>query len=50
MDYQSDSSRLPREAFAEMFSATVTQSDSLKCIKEFFPESYAFFEEMLGAL
>lgn len=48
--YQRDPENLPIETFAEMFSATVTQSDSLKCIKEFFPESYAFFEEMLGAL
>lgn len=37
----------PKEAFAEMYSATVTQSDSLQVIKEFFPKSYDLFLEML---
>jgi hypothetical protein len=38
---------LPTEAFAEMYSATVTNNDSLPVIKEFFPEAYKVFEEML---
>ena len=38
------------EAFAEMFSATVTDSDSLRTIKEFFPKAYSVFEEMLGSV
>ena len=36
-----------KEAFAEMFSAYVTQNDSLPVIKDFFPESFALFEEIL---
>lgn len=35
------------EAFAEMFSATITNKASLAKIKEVFPESYAMFQEML---
>ena len=38
------------EAFAEMFSATMTGNASLGTIKKFFPRSYAIFEEMLGAM
>lgn len=47
VDYHSNFSNTPTEAFAEMFSATVTQSDSLKGIKDFFPESYSMFLDML---
>lgn len=47
--YQQDATNLPIEAFAEFYSATVTQSDSLKGIQDFLPESYQFFLEMLGA-
>ena len=36
------------EGFAEMFSATATQNQSLSVIKEFLPESYAMFERMIG--
>ena len=39
-----------KEAFAEMYSALVTQNDSLQVIKDFFPESFALFEEMLGSV
>ena len=42
-----DYDALEKEAFAEMFSATATQNKSLGAIKEFFPESYALFTEML---
>lgn len=35
------------EAFAEMFSATITNKASLGKIKEVFPESYAMFQEMI---
>ena len=38
------------EAFAEMFAATVTNSDSLPVIKQFLPKAYKVFEEMLGAV
>ena len=38
------------EAFAEMYSALVTQNDSLPVIKDFFPESWAVFEEILGSV
>ena len=41
---------LPKEAFAEMFSATVTGNDSLGVIKEVFPKSYEIFNEMLGSV
>jgi hypothetical protein len=37
------------EGFAEMYSAFVTQNDSLDTIKEFFPEAFDMFVEMLGA-
>ena len=40
-------SRLAMEAFAEMYSATATKNESLSVIKEFFPESYKIFMEML---
>jgi len=39
-----------KEAFAEMYSALVTQNDSLQVIKDFFPEAFALFEEMLGSV
>ena len=39
-----------KEAFAEMFSATVNHPESLKQIKRFFPESYQIFLEMLGVV
>lgn len=45
--YQKDVSNMTKEAFAEFFSATVTQCDSLKGIRDFLPESYDFFIEML---
>lgn len=38
------------EAFAEMFSATITNPASLENIKKYFPESYGVFTEMLGGL
>lgn len=47
--YQRDATNLPIESFAEFYSAMVTQSDSLKGIQAFLPESYKFFTEMLGA-
>ena len=48
--YQLDVSNMPIEAFAEMYSATVTQSDALDGIKAMLPESYNFFLEMLGSV
>lgn len=48
--YALDPENAPIEAFAEMYSATVTQNDSLSTIKDFFPESYAMFEEMLRSV
>lgn len=36
-----------KEGFAEMFSASVNNPDSLEQIKHFFPESYKIFLEML---
>ena len=48
--YHSDPNNTPIEAFAEMFSATVTGNDSLPVIKQFFPKSYKIFEEMLGSV
>lgn len=48
--YQMDSSHMPKEAFAEMYSALVTQSDALRGFHDFLPESYDFFLEMLGSV
>ena len=39
---------LPAEAFAEMYSATITQSDSLAGIKDFFPKAFKLFQKMIG--
>ena len=36
-----------KEGFAEMYSATVNNLDSLEQIKRFFPKSYKIFLEML---
>ena len=49
-DYCKDPESLPTEAFAEMFSAVITQNDSLPLIQKFFPKSFAIFEEMLGSV
>ncbi len=47
---QMNATNMPIEAFAEMYSATVTQSDSLNGFKAMLPESYQFFLEMLGSV
>lgn len=49
-NYQMDSSHMPKEAFAEMYSALVTQSDALRGFQDFLPESFNFFLEMLGSV
>lgn len=38
------------EAFAEMFSATVMNPESVQMIKRYFPKSYELFEEILEEL
>ena len=38
------------EAFAEMMSATISNPESLKNIKKYFPKSYEIFEEMLRSV
>ena len=48
--YQMNAANMPKEAFAEFYSALVTGSDSMVGIKDFLPESYKFFEEMLGSV
>lgn len=48
--YQMDKENMPIEAFAEMYSATVTQSDALNGFKALLPDSYNFFLEMLGSV
>ena len=39
-----------KEAFAHMFSAEMTNPESLEQIKKYFPKSYAIFEEMLRVI
>lgn len=39
-----------KEAFAEMYSATASNPESLEQIKKYFPESYKIFEEILGVI
>lgn len=39
-----------KEAFAEMYSALVSNSESLEQIKKYFPKSYKIFEEMLEVI
>lgn len=36
-----------KETFAEMFASEIAASNSLKAIKEYLPESYEAFQEML---
>lgn len=48
--YHSNINSTPIEAFAEMFGSTVTGCDSLPVIKQFFPQSYKIFEEMIGSV
>lgn len=50
VSYQNNPSNMAKEAFAEFFSAMVTGSDSMVGINDFLPESYKFFEEMLGSV
>ena len=38
------------EAFAEMWSATLNNPGSLNLIKEYFPESYEIFLEMVRSM
>ena len=45
--YFNEADLLASEAFAEMFSATIAQPESLATIKELLPQSYGVFEEML---
>lgn len=46
-DAKSPHVSLGMEGFAEMYSASATQNDSLEAIKKMFPKSYAMFERML---
>ena len=39
-----------KEGFAEMYSAMITNPESLEQIKRFFPESFKIFLEMLGVI
>lgn len=39
-----------KEGFAEMYSALVSNSESLEQIKKYFPKSYKIFEEMLEVI
>ena len=39
-----------KEAFAEMFSATINNQESLEQIKYFFPKSYEIFLEILEVI
>lgn len=48
--FGSDHEGLAKEAFAEMYAGSMTDSASLKVIKMFFPESYAMFIDMLEGL
>jgi SPP1 gp7 family putative phage head morphogenesis protein len=41
------SMRLPAEAFTQMFSAGVVNPNGLKLIKQYFPESYKVYQEMI---
>lgn len=45
--YFSSKSALAHEAFAEMFSATTTDNQSLAMIRQFFPKSYEIFCDMI---
>lgn len=39
-----------KEAFAEMYSATISNPESLEQIKKYFPDSYKVFEEIIGVV
>ena len=49
-NYHRVKARTSIEAFAEMYGATVTGCDSLPVIKQFFPDSYKIFEEMIASV
>jgi len=38
---------LETEAFAEMFSATITNKGSLNVLKKYLPNAYSVFEKMI---
>ncbi|MBR2682607.1 MAG: hypothetical protein IKE22_04985, partial [Atopobiaceae bacterium] len=42
--------RLASEGFAEMFSATMTQGESLEALRRCLPRSYSLFKQMLGEM
>lgn len=41
---------LPAEAFTQMFSASIVNPQGLKIIKQYFPESYKIYKEMLNSM
>lgn len=45
--WKKDDGKLPAEAFAEFTDATLNNPESLETIKEWFPESYKLYIEML---
>lgn len=49
-EYAKGEYNLALETFAEMFSAEISQNESLEVIKQFLPQSYNAFKEMLGGL
>lgn len=42
--------RIAHEAFAEMFSASISQPESLRTIKKFFPRSYQMFLDIIRSV
>lgn len=48
--YAVQEGRLAKETFAEMFAAEMTSPESLAVIKEYLPESYSAFQEMVRGL
>lgn len=48
--YWKDDAKVPMEAFAEMFSASMRNGRDLEALKRYFPESYGIFENMLREL
>ena len=48
--YWKDPTNLPIEAFAEFFSASIANPDSMRVLEQYFPKSRAVFDDILAAI
>lgn len=48
--YWNDATNLPCEAFAEFFSASIANPESMRVLEQYFPKSRAVFDDILAAI